>query len=278
MTASTITALNQKGGVGKSSTTFHLGGTLASQGRRVLLLDMDPQASLTQAFIGPDAMRALSARESIASLFGRGLKPSPAELIRPTPFERLWHIPGSIHLTSFNIPDPHLATREHQRAIARLVAEVRDQFDFILIDVPPNLHLCSWSAMVASDTIFVPLQAEDFGSQGIAAVLDSIEAVREKANPGLGLLGFLLTMFNPRLSIHKAYEETLRVLYKDLVFRTTIPMAADLKEAISLRVPIAVHKPKGASAKAIRALTEEINDRSSCTVPDRGNFASKEVA
>ena len=262
--ASVITLLNQKGGVGKSSTTFHLAGTLTHKmGRRVLLLDMDPQASLTQAFIGPDQMRALKAHESIAGLFGENPVAEPTRLIRPTTFDGLSLVAGSIHLTKFNVPEPERADRDDQRALRDFVSEVRDEFDYILIDVPPNLHLCSWAALAASDSVVVPLQAEDFGSQGISAVLDSIELVTARINPRLRMLGYLLTMHNTRLAVHKAYEETLRSLYGLDVFITAIPYAADMKEAVSLRLPIAIHKPRGTSAKAVQALAEEVADRSS---------------
>lgn len=279
MPAVVITFLNQKGGVGKSSTTFHLAGTLAlKMGCRVLLLDMDPQASLTQAFIGPDAMRALSARESIAGLFGDNSVAAPARLIRPTTFERISLVPGSIHLTKFNVPEPERADRDDQRALADFVAGARDDFDFILVDVPPNLHLCSWTALVGSDFLAVPLQAEDFGSQGIAAVLDSVEAVQGRLNPKLQLLGYLVTMFNVRLAIHKTYEGTLREMYGADVFGAMIPLAADMKEAVALRLPIASYKPKGASAKAVLALAEEIIDRASCMMQDDSDRTAGEAA
>jgi chromosome partitioning protein len=261
MPAICITFLNQKGGVGKTSSTFHLAGTLARDGHRVLLIDIDPQASLTQGFEGPIFMRSLDRHSSVAALFGDGLPPTPEELIRPTPFAGISLVPGSVHLTRHNIPEPHEAPRDQQRALCEFVAEVRDQFDLIFFDCPPNLHLCSWAALAASDFIVCPLQAEDFGSQGVAAILDCVDAVLHGVNPRLQLLGFLLTMFNPRLGIHKAYETMLRELYGALVFTTTIPIGTDFKEAIAKRMPIAYHKPKGASAKAVKALADEMLHR-----------------
>lgn len=278
MPAHVVTLCNLKGGVGKTSTTFHLGGTLAREGRRVLLIDADPQASLTQGFLGPDTVRALPAHETIAGLFGDGLPPVPSEIIRPTGFPGLEIIPGSPHLARYNVPEPWLAPGEYQAALHDLAGDVRDGFDLILIDSPPTLSLCSWAALTASDYLVVPLQAEDFGSQGIASILDFVEAVQAGPNPGLNLAGYLLTMFNPRLAIHKAYEEMLRQLYGPAVFATTIPLATDFKEAVAVRKPIVAHKPRGASAKSIKALADELAARVSCTVQAAGTDTPSEAA
>ncbi|WP_152054293.1 ParA family protein [Tautonia marina] len=266
MPAATICFLNQKGGVGKTSSVYHLGGTLARDGARVLCLDMDPQASLTQGFFGPDAMRARPAHETIAGLFGDGIIPAAEDLIVPTAFERLAIVPGSVHLTRHNVPEPWDAPDDQQRALAEFVSEAADRFDWILIDCPPNLHLCAWASLAASDHIVVPLQAEDFGSQGVAAILDCIDAMRTEVNPTLNLLGFLITMFSARTAIHRAYESMLRELYGSDVLETTIPHAIDFKEAIAQRKPVPYSKPRGASAKALKALAEELKLRMSYTV------------
>jgi chromosome partitioning protein len=122
----------------------------------------------------------------------------------------------------------------------------------VLIDCPPNLHMCLWAALVASDYLIVPLAPEDYASQGIADVQESIEMVQAGPNPSLGLLGYLITMAAPRKTIHHLYEERLRSLYGDEVFAARVPEAIDYVEAI------AQYKPKGAPAKAIRAVADEI--------------------
>jgi chromosome partitioning protein len=252
-----ITALNQKGGVGKTSTCHHLAGTLAQLGRRVLLVDNDPQASLTQGFWGPVATAELDPGATVAALYA-GDDPFPEQVIRPTGLAGVDLIPGSRVATDFNVPRPQEAEPAAQAALRSFLNEVRGRYDVVLIDCPPNLHLCSWAALVASTHLLVPLQAEDYGAQGLGPVQESVDWVTAGLNPGLALLGFLITMYNARLAIHKLYDTLLRERYGPAVFATRIPYAADYKEAIARRQPIAQYKPRGASAKAIRALADEL--------------------
>lgn len=252
-----ISFLNQKGGVGKTSSCHHLAGTLAKLGRRVLLIDNDPQASLTQGFWGPDATRAVAPGGSVAALYDPDFGAIPEALIRPTGIEGVSLVPGSVHLTPFNmVPEPLWHASEG--GIRDFLDEARDDFDLVLIDCPPNLHLCSWAALSASDAVVVPLQAEDYGAQGLGPVRESIGAVRARTNPGLHLLGYLLTMFDKRLAIHLAYEGHLRAIYGEDVFAAPIPLAKDFKEAVAARQPISHYKPKSAAAKATKAVAEEL--------------------
>jgi chromosome partitioning protein len=254
-----IAALNQKGGVGKTSTCYHLAGTLALFGHRVLLVDNDPQASLTQGFLGPQATRRLDAAETIVSVYRQDAVPD--QVIRPSGVEGIDLLAGSRLAGSFNVPDPHLADWSVQVALRDFLAEVRDRYAFVMIDCPPNLHLASWASLVASDALIVPLQPEDFGAQGITDVQESISRVAAGPHPALKLLGLLITMNNGRLAVHKGFERLLRAHYGPAVFETTIPISADFKESIVQRKPVALYKPRGAAAKALRALADEIAAR-----------------
>jgi chromosome partitioning protein len=255
-----VTMLNQKGGVGKTSTCHHLAGTLALMGRRVLLMDNDPQASLTQGFWGPVATAALDPATTVAALYA-GDEPFPEQVIRPTGIPGVDLLPGSRVATDWNVPRPHEADATAQACLRSFLAEVASGYDLVMIDCPPNLHLCSWAALVASSHLVVPLQAEDYGAQGLGPVRESMDLVTSGPNPALALAGFVITMFNARLAIHKLYDTLLREQYGAAVFATRVPYAADYKEAIAQRKPIAGYKPKGASAKAIQALADELLSR-----------------
>ena len=252
-----ITMLNLKGGVGKSSTTFHLGGTLARRGRRVLLVDNDPQSSLTQGLYGPDATAALDPAATIAALY-HGDPVPPEGLIRTTDFENLHLLPGSWAADAYNRPDPHAEPWELQIALVEPLTAVAGSYDLVLIDCPPTLHVPSWAALAASDGLIVPVQPEDYGSQGLAKVQESIDQARALVNPRLRVVGYVLTMVQGRRAVHQLYERTLRHGYGDAFFAATIPHAADIPEATMLRKPVIWHKPRGAAARALDALADEL--------------------
>jgi chromosome partitioning protein len=254
-----ITLLNQKGGVGKTSTCHHLAGTLAQLGRRVLLVDNDPQASLSQGLWGPAAVRALDPGETLAAVYSGDV--FPEQVIRPSGVDGVDLVAGSRAVNDWNLPRPFETPYEAQTCLRAFLEPVRGSYDFVLIDCPPNLCLCSWAALVASDALIVPLQAEDYGAQGIVDVQDSVALATAGPNPTLRLLGYLITMFNPRKTVHRMYEQRLRELYGVDVFTAVVPHAADYPEAIAYRKPVALYKPKGAAAKAIRALADEMAAR-----------------
>jgi chromosome partitioning protein len=255
-----ICFLNQKGGVGKTSTCHHLSGALARDGSKVLLIDNDPQSSLTQGFWGPLATRQLNPDETMAAILG-GEEPYPAVVIKPTGVPGIDILPGSKRATSYNVPDPHLANSTTQFSLRNFLEEVRGSYDYVLIDCPPNLHLASWVALVSSDHLIVPLQPEDYGSQGIIDVKESVDWVLSGPNPNLKPLGYLITMMNLKMSIHQLYEETLRSQYGTEVFETRMTLNVDYKEALNQRLPASHYKPRGVAAKTMKALADEMRAR-----------------
>jgi chromosome partitioning protein len=252
-----VAFLNRKGGVGKTSLTHHLGGAFARRGLRILLVDADPQASLTQGLLGPDVARELRPRETIAALYGDDADGDASRLIRPLPIANLAILPGSGALDKYNLPEPWRCGGD-QYLLRDALNEIRGDFDLILVDGPPHVYLSAWAALVAADGVVVPLQAEDYGAQGLVALQESIDHVRASANPRLVLLGYLVGMFNKSLAVHTGYDRDLREIYGADVFATTIPLAKDYKEAVMLRLPVTSYKPKSAAAKAVDALADEL--------------------
>ncbi len=256
----TVAMLNRKGGCGKTSTCHHLAGAFAREGRRVLLVDMDPQASLTQGLFGPQATEAMPDRSTVVGLFDDAYDPDPDELIHATPFERIAIVPGSNALDDYNVPRPQ-ETGELQLALRRFLKEARGSYDVALIDCPPNLSLCSWAALLAADSVVVPVQAEDYGAQGIVYIQRAFDLALAHHNPRLRLAGYLVTMFNKSLGIHAAYDHQLRTLYGDQVFKAIVPLAKDFKEAVAARQPVGSYKPRSAAAKAIKAVADELIEK-----------------
>jgi chromosome partitioning protein len=253
-----ITFLNQKGGVGKTSLCHHLAGTLSWMDLRVLLVDNDPQASLTQGLLGPEATAALDPAGTVAAAYAGDL-PLLEGLAIETAFARIDLVPGSAATSRFNGPPPF--GDEEAGALAVLLEDAGERYDLVLIDCPPNLHLCSWAALVAATHLVVPLQAEDYGAQGLGPVRDAYERVRSEANPVLSLAGYLITMFDRRPALPRLYEQELRAAYGDQVFAAVVPRLVEFAEAIARRRPVSHYKAKGPAAAAMRAVAEELLQR-----------------
>lgn len=262
MAARIVAILNQKGGVGKTTTVYNLGAALARRGERVLLVDADPQCSLSQTIIGPNAVVALDPRTTVAGLFTTRLRAKAASLTRPTEIAGLSFWAGSGHLGAANTTMPHEAPRDDQRRLFVACKEVREDFETILIDCHPDLHLVAWAALVAATGLVVPIQPEDLGVQGIAPMSDVVAWVRRTANPRLALLGFLVSMYQARYRIHREFDADLRQFYAEAIFATRVIASVEVKEATTRRRPVLATRPGGAAAQAFVALAAELVTRS----------------
>jgi chromosome partitioning protein len=194
---------------------------------------------------------------TIAAVYA-GLDPVPEQIIRSSNIQGVDIIPGSMAAAEFNAPHPFRAPAEVQTRLRNFLDEARVGYDVVLIDNPPNLSAATWGALIASDYCILPVIPEDYGTASLSPVLESIRLVASGPNPSIVNLGMVLTMVQPRLSVHVVFEEALREHHGDGVFTARVPMASDIKEAIFHHKPVTHHKPRGASAKAIKALADEI--------------------
>ena len=234
--ATTICVMNQKGGCGKSSTCFHLAGAFAEIGLDVLLLDMDPQGSLSQGFLGAEAVESLELQNTVATLFDeRTFFDSRDTLVIPTHVERIGICPANHLLAPFNTREPE-SIGLVQFAVRDFIAERFDE-DVVIIDCPPNLYACTWTAVLATDYLLIPIPPEDFGTHGLRAVHQCVEEAR-RLNPSLRRLGHLVTRCDSRLLVHRMYEQKLRAMYREMVMNTVIPEASAFKVSVTRRQPV----------------------------------------
>ncbi len=271
-----ITSSNRKGGCSKTSSIYHLAGFISHRNLRTLALDLDPQGSLTQSFFSSRDFEQLPDSRAATALFDDRVNASPDDLIHSTPFSNLSVVPASPGLTNFNHSNP-ADQGWLQACVQQFVLEVRDRFDCVLIDTPPNLQLLSFAAMVASDYVITPVIPEDYAAQGLVSVRRFIEDVQSARNPDLRWMGLLLTMVQ-RIALHQTYGQAIRDAYRDLVFTTELPQAAAFKEAVAARIPITIHKPGNAAAKAVGGLAGEIFARAAMTLPEPQKAPRKKPA
>ncbi|MBU2540305.1 MAG: AAA family ATPase [Candidatus Omnitrophica bacterium] len=248
--AKAITICNQKGGTGKTTTAINLATYMATAGKKVLLVDIDPQGNSTSG-IGLDK-RSLDISIYHCLIGDKHLQ----EASKKTAISGLDIVPANVDLVAFEIELANAENRELR--LREIIAPIRESYDYIIIDAPPSLGLLALNSLVAADTVLIPLQCEYYALEGLTQLLQSIQLVKERINPNLGIEGILLTMADYRTNLTQEVIQEAREYFKDKVFQTVIPRNVRLSEAPSYGKPILFHDKNSLGAKMYESLTKEI--------------------
>lgn len=250
-----IAIANQKGGVGKTTTTVNLGAALADLGYRVLLIDLDPQGNATTG-VGVDA------RNFDNSMYDVLLHDVPLEdCIEPTSIKNLFVAPSTLDLAGAEIELVPAFSRELR--LRRAVDMVKDDFAFVLMDCPPSLGLITVNGLAAASELLVPIQCEYYALEGLAALLKNVELIRGNLNPNLEVSHIVLTMYDARTRLADQVVEEVRSHFGSTVCSAVIPRSVRISEAPSFGAPVTVHDPSSRGAIAYRELAKEVSDVSS---------------
>jgi chromosome partitioning protein len=246
-----IAILNQKGGVGKTTTAINLGAYLAQVGRTVLIVDFDPQGNATSGLGLDKSNQQLTSYEVL-------IRPEHlADAIVETKTKQLYVLPTNANLAAAEVELVNLPERETKLREALTLA----QYDYILIDCPPALGLLTINALAAADLVLIPVQAEYYAMEGLSQLLNIVQRVREGVNPNLSLLGVLLTMYDKRTTLAEQVESELVKHFGDTLFKTVIPRNVRLAEAPSFGQTIATHDRWSKGARAYKQLAGEVIKR-----------------
>ncbi|MFA5886574.1 MAG: AAA family ATPase [Patescibacteria group bacterium] len=245
-----IAIVNQKGGVGKTTTSVNLSAYLAHLGKQVLLVDIDPQANASSGL-------GLDHRNLAAGIYEALIGTQPlSSIIRRTVQSNLKVAPATISLAGAGIEMVNLENREFR--LATILQEVREEFDYIIIDGPPSLGLLTINSLTAADDILIPIQSEYFALEGLSQLLETIGLVQNNLKPSLGIMGAVITMFDRRNKLSESVMEELYKYFPNRIFRSVIPRSVRLAEAPSYGRSILHYDPKSKGGRAYEGLAREI--------------------
>lgn len=248
-----IAIVNQKGGVGKTTTTINVAAQLATLNKNILLIDLDPQGNATSGIGIEKESLNLTTYDLLCNMV------PVKSIVQQTHVAKLMIIPSNSNLAGAEISLVDNNNREF--GLGKTISSIENEFDYILIDCPPSLGLLTINALTAADMVLIPVQAEYYALEGLSQLLNTIQAVKQSTNPNLELLGIVLTMYDKRTSLSEQVREEIKKYFGDSLFKNHIPRNIRLAEAPSFGQTIFEHDKWSKGARAYKSLTREIADR-----------------